>query len=65
MAKKKVAEKWSVGDRVMVPVEFVITAIGAPNGEDGKPDESKAEAALVPVEAHVNHIHMKVAEIPG
>lgn len=57
MAKKKVAEKWSINDRVSVPVEFIITAIGGKEGEE--------EAALVPVDAHVNHLHMKVSDLPG
>lgn len=56
MARKK-EDKWSVGDKVTLPVEFVIVAIGGVEG--------KEEVALTPVDAHVNHVTAKLSDLPG
>jgi len=65
MAKKKVEDKWSVGDKVTLPVEFTITAIGPLDKDGNVNDEKTAEVSLVPVDAHVTHITAKLSDLRG
>ncbi len=52
-----------VGDKVSIPVEHIITAIGGPKDEAGNLIVEKAECSLVPVDAHVNHVTVKLSDL--
>ena len=65
MAKKKVADKISVGDVIALSTNYTVLAIG-PLDKDGNVlnDKGQAEVSLTPVEDHVNHLTVKLNDIP-
>lgn len=63
MAKKKQADKLSVGDVVTIPTDYTVVAIG-PLDEHGQvKDPASAEVSLTPVDPHVTHLTKKLSEL--